>query len=76
MIGHAAHGGLLLLGLAPVPGGEGQIQFLGGGAGILVEHFVEVAQPEKENAVLVLLLELLVLALHGGQFMIGFRHGA
>ena len=69
MIGHAAHGGLLLLGLAPVPAGQGQIQLPGRQLGVLVEHFVEVAQPEKQDAVLIAFFDLLILPLHRRQFI-------
>ena len=70
MVRHTAHGGLLFLGLATVTGGQGQIQLLGGGAGIIVEHFIEVAQPEKQNTVLIFLFYFIVLPLHGRQFFI------
>ena len=74
MIGHAAHGGLFFSGLAPIPGGEGQIQLPGSQLGILVEHLVEVAQTEKQDAVLIVLLDGVVLPLHGGQFINSFGH--
>ena len=66
MVGHAAHRHLLLLGLAPVPGGEGQVQLLGRGEGVLVEHLVKIPQAEEQDGVLVLLLNLQILAHHGG----------
>ena len=47
VVGHPAHGGALLRGLAPVPGGEGQIQLPGGQLGVVEEHLVKIAQPEK-----------------------------
>ena len=68
VVGHTAHGGLHLSGLIPVTGGEGQVQLLGGKAGIFVEHFVEVAQAEKQHAILVLGFDFVVLPLHRGQF--------
>ena len=68
VIGHTAHGSLLLLGLGPVPGSQRQIQLFGRQLGVLVEHFIEVPQPEEQNAVLILLLDGVVLPLHGGQF--------
>ena len=68
VVGHAAHGHPILLRLVPVPGGEGQAQLLGADLGVLVEHLVKVTQPEKEQAVRILLLHLQVLAHHGGQF--------
>ena len=68
MVGYAAHGGLLLFGLRPVPAGQGQIQLPGSELCVLVEHFVEIAQAEEENTVLVPGLHLLILPLHGGQF--------
>ena len=68
MIGHTAHGSLLLLGLGPVPGSQRQVQLFGRQLGVLVEHFIEVPQPEEQNAVLILLLDGIILPLHGGQF--------
>ena len=68
VIRHAAHGGALLRVLhVPVPGGQGQVQLPRGDDGVLVEHLVEVAEAEEEQAVPVLFLDLLVLALHRGQ---------
>ena len=75
MVGHAAHGGLLLLGLGAIPAGQGQIQLPGGKLGVFVEHLVEVAETEKQNAVLIAFLDLLILPLHGSQFICGFCHG-
>ena len=74
MVGHAAHGGLLFLGLAPIPGGQGQIQLPGGGFGIVVEHLIKVAQSEEQNAVLISFFDFLILPLHGGQFVGRFGH--
>ncbi len=68
VVGHAAHGGLLLLGLAAVPAGQGQVQLPGRQLGVLVEHFIEVPQAEKQDAVLIPGLHLLILPLHGSQF--------
>ena len=48
MVGHAAHGNGLTLGVA-VPGGEGDLQVAAGDDGILVEHLVEIAQAEKRR---------------------------
>ena len=67
VVGHAAHGGALLGGLVPVPGGEGEVQLLGHQLGVLVEHLIKVAQPEHQDAVGVLRLHLIVLLHHGGQ---------
>ena len=72
--GNAAHGGLLLLGLTPIPGGEGEIQLPGSQFGILVEHLIEVAQTEKQDAVLIALLDGVILPLHGGHFVCRFCH--
>ena len=69
VIGDAAHGRLLLLWLAPVTGGQGEIQFPSRQFGVVVKHFIEVAQAEHQNAVLVLILDLLILPPHGGQFI-------
>ena len=68
VVGHAAHGRLLLLGLAAVPAGQRQVQLPGCQLGILVEHFIEVTQAEKQNAVLIPGLHFLILPLHGSQF--------
>ena len=67
VVGDAAHRDLVLLVLAPVAGGEGQVQLPAGQLGILVEHLVEVAQAEKEDGILILLLDLLILAHHRGE---------
>ena len=68
VVGHAAHGRLLLGRPGPVPGGEGQVQLPGGGAGILVEHLVEIAQAEKQDAVRQFILDPVILLHHGGAF--------
>ena len=74
MVRHTAHRGLLFLGLVPIPGGEGQIQFSSRQLGILVEHLVEVTQAEKQDAILVLFFNVVILPPHGGQFIIRFCH--
>ena len=74
VIGHTAHRGLLFLGLVPVPGGQGQIQFPGGKLGILVKHLIKVAQTEEQDTVLVLFLDLEILPSHRGHFSRVFRH--
>ena len=66
VVGHAAHGGALVLRLGPVPGGEGQVQLPACEEGVVAEHLVEVPQAEKEDGVLVLFLDLVVLLHHGG----------
>ena len=66
VIGHAAHGHLILRGLVPVPGGQGQIQLFGGQLGVLQKHLVKVAQPEEQDAILVLFLDFQILLHHGG----------
>ena len=71
MIGDAAHGDPFFLRLgvfAVVPGGEGQVQLLGGQLGIVGEHFIEVPQAEKQNGIRVVLLDFQILLHHGGQF--------
>ena len=65
--GHAAHGRLLLLFLAAVAGGQGEIQLLGGKARVLGEHLVKVAQTEKEDAVRVAFLDFQILPHHRRQ---------
>ena len=66
VVGHAAHGGALLRGLVPVPGGERQVQLPGDQLGVLVEHLIKIPQPEEEDGVGIPLLHLQVLAHHGG----------
>ena len=68
VVGHPAHGGALLGGLVPVPGGEGEVQLRCGGFGILVKHLIEIPQTEEEEAVGVLVLDGQVLSFHGGEF--------
>ena len=69
VIGHAAHGRAQLRVLhVPVPGGECQVQLPGGHLGVVIEHLVKIAQPEKQQAIRVLLLDLVILLLHGRQF--------
>ena len=68
MVWHPAHGGLLLLGLAPVPAGEGQVQFPGGQHRVVIEHLVEITQAEHEDAVIVPGFDILILPLHRRQF--------
>jgi hypothetical protein len=68
VIGHAAHGGLVLLRLAAIPRRQGEIQFAGGDVRVLLEHLIEVAQAEKQQAVRVLFLDFPILFFHGGQF--------
>ena len=71
MVGDAAHGHPLLLGLgvlAVVPGSQGQVQFLGRQLGVVGEHLVEVAQAEEQDRVRVVLLNFQILLHHGGQF--------
>ena len=68
VIGDAAHGRALFGILdVPVPGGEREVQLAGGGDGVVVKHLIEVAEAEEEQAVAVLLLDLLILALHRGE---------
>ena len=69
MIGDAAHGGALLRILhAAVPRGQRQIELPGGDLRVVVEHLVEIAQPEKEQTVRVLLFDLVILFFHGCEF--------
>ena len=70
VVGDAAHGYLVLKRLIfiLVPGGEGEIQLPGGSSGVGTEHLIKIAQPEKQNGVLVLFLDLQILFHHGGQF--------
>ena len=63
---HPAHGCPLFL--AAVPPGQGQFQFLGRQNCIVVEHFVEIPQTEKEDLILVLLFDFKILCHHGRKF--------
>ena len=67
VVRHAAHGGTLGLGLVPVAGGQGQAQLLRGELGVLVEHLIEVAEAEEEEAIGVLGLDRQILLFHRGQ---------
>ena len=66
--GNAAHRHPLLCGFASVPGGQGQIQLLGRQLCVLVEHLIEIPQPEEQDAVRILFLDLQILLHHGGKF--------
>ena len=71
VIGDAAHGDPFFLRLgvfAVVPGGQGQVQLLGGQLGIVGEHLIEVPQTEKQNGIRIVLLDFQILLHHGGQF--------
>ena len=70
VIRNAAHGSLLFLGLTAVTGGQSQIQLPGGHLRVLVEHFIEIAQTEKQDAVLIIVLDRAVLPPHGRHFRI------
>lgn len=71
MVGHTGHRHPLTF--ADVTAGEDEVEFLGGGFGVGVEHFVEVAEAEEEDSVLVLGFDIEVLAADGGYFFL-FRH--
>ena len=61
MVGNPTHGNLFVLWLgvfALVTAGQRQVQFLGCGFGILGEHFVKIAQSEKQNRIWVLFFNL------------------
>ena len=80
VIRHAAHGSAFLrIFNVTVPGSESQIQLSGRQHRILIEHLIKIAQPEKEQAVGMLLLDLLILALHGRELshfrLLPFRKG-
>ena len=74
VIGDAAHGDLLLeaLVLVLIPGGQDQVQLLGRLPGVVAEHLVKISQPEKQDGVLILFLNLQILLHHGGQLCHGF----
>ena len=63
VVGYAAHGGALLQ--AAVPPGQGQLQLPGGLLRIVEEHFIKIAQAEKQQAILILRLQVQVLLHHG-----------
>ncbi|MNN00556.1 hypothetical protein D3C81_1131490 [compost metagenome] len=50
MVGNTAHRNFLLG--APVPPGQCNLKLFGGQDCILEEHFIEIAQPEKQKRVL------------------------
>ena len=65
VVGDAAHRGALFRVLhVPVAGGQGEVELAGGGDGVLVEHLIEIPEPEKEQAVGMLCLDLLILLFH------------
>jgi len=66
VVGHAAHGGALLRGFVPVPGGQSQIQLPRYRLGVLVEHLVKITKTEKEDGVRILGLNIQILLHHGG----------
>ena len=68
MEGNAAHRRLILLLLAAVARREGEIQLSGRKLRVLVKHFIEIAQTEKQQAVGIARLDLAVLLHHGRQF--------
>lgn len=74
VIGDPAHGDLLLeaLVLVLIPGGQGQVQLLGRLPGVVAEHLVKISQPEKQDGVLILFLDLQILLHHGGQLCHSF----
>ena len=73
VIGHAAHGrALLRVFHAPVPGGQRQLQLFRRKLRVIVEHFIEIAQPEKQQTILIARLYFVILSFHGRQFRHGF----
>ena len=70
MIRHAAHGNLILRAfvLSMVARGERQVEFTRGNARVLLEHLIKIAQPEKQQAVRITLLDRIILLHHGGEF--------
>ena len=66
---HAAHrrplGGVFHVAVARR---ERQLQLLRGEDRVIVEHLIEIAQPEKQKGVRMLRLDRVVLLFHGGQF--------
>ena len=69
VVGHAAHGDLLLrrLVLGLVAAGQRQVQLPGRRAGIVAEHFVKITQSEKEDRAGILFFDFQILAHHGSQ---------
>ena len=72
VVGHAAHGSLVGLVLAPVPGGQGEIQFPRGSFGVLPEHLIEIAQTEEKKGAGVGLFQFYVLLHHRREFSHAF----
>ena len=69
VVGDTAHGGAVFGVLhVAVSGGQSNVQLSGCGSCVVVEHFVKVAQTEKQHAVLVLGLDFVILFFHGGWF--------
>ena len=70
MIGHAAHGDLVLgaFVLGMVARGERQIELARSDPRVLLEHLIKVAQPEKQQAVGIAFLDRIILLHHGGEF--------
>ena len=70
MIRHAAHGNLILRAfvLSMVARGERQIELARSNARVLLEHLIKIAQPEKQQAVGIALLDRIILLHHGGEF--------
>ena len=63
VMGHAAKGHRLAV--VAIAAGEGDVEYLGRPFRVLEEHLVEVAEPEKQDGVLVPFLDLQVLVHHG-----------
>ena len=62
MIRHAAQGDRTLVAL--ITRGERDVEYLRGGVRVLEEHFVEIAEPKKQDGITVSLLDLEILLHH------------
>ncbi len=69
MIGYAGHRHALIL--AYRPAGEHQVQLRRCNLGVLIKRFVEIAQPEEENRIRMLALDIQILPARWGYFLGG-----
>ena len=69
MIGHAAHGDLVLgaFVLGMVARGERQIELARSDPRVLLEHLIKIPQPEKQQAVRIAFLDRIILLHHRGE---------
>lgn len=65
VVGNAGHGNLAAL--APLAGGQGEVEDPGGGLGVIEKHLVEITQAEEKDFLFVDALHVQVLLHHGSQ---------